>query len=190
MDAGMARGIAPGGRMDARLMAVPPVLAKGPPAAVLVPVILRNEPTLLFTRRSPHLSRHPGQISFPGGMAEPGDASLTATALRETAEETGITPDYVSVAGFLAAAATGTGYAILPVVGLVREGFSLKPEAEEVAEIFELPLAFFLDPRNQSSVEREWQGQTRRFPAYCWQGREIWGATAGIIADLAQRLTP
>ncbi len=190
MDAGMARGMAPGGRMDARLMTVPPVLAKGPPAAVLVPVILRSEPTLLFTRRSPSLSRHPGQISFPGGMAEPDDASLTATALRETAEETGITADFVSVAGFLAAATTGTGYAILPVVGLVREGFSLKPEADEVAEIFELPLAFFLDPQSRSTVEREWQGQVRRFPAYCREGREIWGATADIVADLAQRLAP
>ena len=98
-----------------------------------IPIIARAEPTVLFTRRTDHLSRHAGQVSFPGGRANADDSSLVATALRETHEEIGVTEEYISVAGFTDAHETGTGYAILPVVGVLREGFSVVPEVNEVA---------------------------------------------------------
>ena len=112
---------------------------------MLLPIIRRPDPTVLFTRRTEHLSRHAGQVSFPGGRAHESDRSLVETALRETAEEVGIAPAFVSVAGFLDPYETGTGFAILPVVGILHEGFALVPDANEVAEVFEVPLAFLLD---------------------------------------------
>ena len=117
------------------------------PAAVLLPLIIRHEPHVLLTQRTHHLTRHAGQVAFPGGRADAADVSLVETALRETQEETGIDPAFVTVAGFLDAYETGTGYAILPVVGILSEGFALSPHAAEVAEIFEVPLSFLLDPR-------------------------------------------
>jgi 8-oxo-dGTP pyrophosphatase MutT (NUDIX family) len=119
------------------------------PAAVLLPIIQREEPAMLFTRRTPHLARHAGQVSFPGGRADEGDADLTETALRETREETGITSDFVALAGFLDPYETGTGFAIVPVVGVVNEGFRLTPDPGEVDEVFEVPLSFLLDPANR-----------------------------------------
>ncbi|MGZ5933034.1 MAG: CoA pyrophosphatase, partial [Rhizomicrobium sp.] len=124
------------------------------PAAVLLPLVFRHEPHVLLTQRTHHLTRHAGQVAFPGGRADPGDISLVETALRETQEETGIEPAYVTIAGFLDAHETGTGYAILPVVGLLSEGFALSPHAAEVAEIFEVPLSFLLDPVNKKTQSR------------------------------------
>ena len=192
--------------LQARLIAVPPCLtptrsdydlnpnvrpaAARPlvPAAVLVPIVTRTEPTVLFTRRSTALKRHAGQVSFPGGRADPTDTSLTATALRELLEETGIDPAFVTVAGFLDPYETITGFAVLPVVGLVDPGFSLAPDAREVAAVFEVPLAFLLDPDNCRTEEVELQGRKRRFYAFQYQSHYIWGATAAMLKALAGRL--
>ncbi len=159
-------------------------------AAVLLPVILRplHGPSLLFTRRTDHLARHSGQVSFPGGRSEAHDLTPVETALRETMEETGIAPSFVTVAGYLDRYLTGTGFDIQPVVGLVAEGFVLKPDPQEVAEAFEVPLSFLRDPANRRRETRVIGGRERRFHAFTWQGHEIWGATAAIVVDLAQRL--
>jgi 8-oxo-dGTP pyrophosphatase MutT (NUDIX family) len=159
------------------------------PASVLLPIVARAEPTMLFTRRSEHLRRHAGQVSFPGGGAQDGDASLVDTALRELAEETGIAADFVSVEGFLDVYETVTGYAVLPVVGLLREGFALKPDANEVAHVFEVKLAFFLDPANCREHVLEWKGGMRRVYAFEAETHYIWGATASMLVNLAQRLS-
>lgn len=158
------------------------------PAAVLLPIIARKEPSVLFTRRTPHLSRHAGQVSFPGGRVHEDDLSLVETALRETREETGIEPRFVSVAGFLDPYETGTGYAILPVVGMLEEGFSLLPDPNEVAEIFEVPLEFLLAPENRQRHAREWQGRKREYYAYQYREHYIWGATAAILVNFTERL--
>jgi 8-oxo-dGTP pyrophosphatase MutT (NUDIX family) len=160
------------------------------PAAVLLPIVQRDEPTILFTRRTEHLSRHPGQVSFPGGRAQDDDRSLVDTALRETHEEIGVTSDFVSVAGFLDAYETGTGYAILPVVGLLKQGFAVVPEVNEVAEIFEVPLAFLLDPASRQIRFGEWQGRKREFYAFEYGGHYIWGATAAILVNFRDRFAP
>ena len=162
-------------------------------AAVLIPVIARpsspkREPTLLFTRRTETLSRHSGQVSFPGGRRDPGDVSPVATALRETLEETGIAPAFVGVAGFLPRYRTGTGFNILPVVGVLGEGFALAPDPREVAEIFEVPLAFFLDPANRRQESRQMGGALRQFYAFRPEPHYIWGATAAILNDFVTRL--
>ena len=158
------------------------------PAAVLVGIVQRNEPTLLFTERTAHLPRHAGQISFPGGRAHEGDVSLVQTALRETEEETGITADFVTVAGFLDPHTIGSGYAILPVVGLLRPGFTLAPDSNEVANVFEVPLAFLLDPANVRRETREFNGHTRSFYAITYEDRYIWGATAAMLVNFFERL--
>ena len=197
------------GALRARLLAQPPSLPLKPtrsdydlnpsaralaprelvPAAVLLPVVARAEPSVLFTKRSEQLRRHAGQVSFPGGGAQDGDASLVDTALRELTEETGIAADFVSVEGFLEVYETVTGYAILPVVGLLREGFALVTDAAEVAHVFEAPLAFFLDPANRQEHVLEWKGGMRRVYAFEVETHYIWGATASILVDLAQRLS-
>lgn len=157
------------------------------PAAVLLPIVQRDEPTILFTRRTEHLSRHAGQVSFPGGRAHVEDRSLVETALRETREEIGVTAEFISIAGFLDPHETGTGYAILPVVGLLREGFTVAPEANEVAEVFEVPLGFLLDPANHERRTGEWQGRRRDFYAFTYNGHYIWGATAAILVNFRDR---
>ena len=157
-------------------------------AAVLLPVIQRHEPVLLFTRRTMRLARHSGQVSFPGGRSEAQDLSPVETALRETFEETGIAPGFVTVAGYLDRYLTGTGFDIQPVVGLVAEGFALAPDASEVAAMFEVPLAFLLDPANRRREARMIAGRERRFYAFRYQDHEIWGATAAIIVNLADHL--
>jgi 8-oxo-dGTP pyrophosphatase MutT (NUDIX family) len=196
------------GALRPRLLAEPPLLPLSPrrgdydlnpgtrpegarvlrPAAVLLPIVCRSVPTVLFTRRTPHLARHAGQVSFPGGRVEDGDLSLVETALRETAEETGITAGFVSVAGFLEPYETGTGFAILPVVGLLSEGFPLVPNPAEVAEIFEVPLDFLLDPANRERHAADWQGRRREYYAFEYEGHTIWGATAAILVDFAERM--
>jgi 8-oxo-dGTP pyrophosphatase MutT (NUDIX family) len=159
-------------------------------ASVLLPIVARPDmpPTVLFTRRTETLARHSGQVSFPGGRSEAGDLSPVETALRETFEETGIAPGFVTVAGYLGRYLTGTGFDIQPVVGVLAEGFALVPDPREVAEIFEVPLAFLLDPANRRRDVREIGGRQRRFYAFTYKEHEIWGATAAIVVNLAQRL--
>src|SRR6201996_7456347 len=171
-------------------MDLAPQAAPAPPvkAAVLLPIVLRDEPMLLFTRRTASLARHSGQVSFPGGRAEDGDLSPVETALRETFEETGIDPGHVTLAGYLDRYLTGTGFDIQPVVGVLAPGFALKPDPREVAQVFEVPLAFLLDPANRRRESRQIEGRERRFHAITWQEHEIWGATAAIIVDLVSRL--
>lgn len=158
------------------------------PAAVLVPIVARPEPTVLFTKRAEHLTRHPGQVSFPGGVAELEDASLTATALRELEEETGITAKYVSVAGYLEPYETVSGFAVLPVVGLLSEGFALRADEGEVESIFEVPLSFLLHPASLQEERREFKGISRRVYAFQHGSHNIWGATASILVNLRERL--
>jgi 8-oxo-dGTP pyrophosphatase MutT (NUDIX family) len=157
-------------------------------AAVLLPLVPGPEPSLLLTRRTEQLARHSGQVSFPGGRAEPADLSPIETALRETMEETGIAPGFVTVAGYLDRYLTGSGFDIQPVVGVLAEGFALTPDAREVAEIFQVPLSFLMDPANRRRETRMWQGRRRSFYAYQWGGHEIWGATAAIIVRLADHI--
>lgn len=157
-------------------------------AAVLLPLIQRDEPMLLLTRRTESLARHSGQVSFPGGRSEPDDLTPIETALRETFEETGIAPGFVSVAGYLDRYLTGTGFDIQPVVGFVGEGFALAPDIREVAATFEVPLAFLLDPANRRREARAFAGRERRFYTFTYEDHEIWGATAAIIVNLAEYL--
>lgn len=157
-------------------------------AAVLVPIVEHAEgPTVLLTRRTDHLAHHPGQISFPGGRVEEQDADLVETALRETEEEIGVDRCHVDVLGFLDAYETGTGYHVTPVVGLIRPGFTLTPDPFEVAEVFEVPLAFLLDPANHQRHSREHDGRQRHFYAMPYGDYYIWGATAGMLMNFYRR---
>jgi 8-oxo-dGTP pyrophosphatase MutT (NUDIX family) len=159
-------------------------------ASVLVPIVLREaEPTVLFTRRTAHLKNHSGQISFPGGRAEPEDPSPEHTALRETFEEIGLAAERVELLGRLGDYHTRTGYRITPVIGLVTPPFELSPDGHEVDEVFEVPLAFLLDPANHQRHAREFQGETRQFFAISWRDYYIWGATAGMLVNLQRRLS-
>jgi 8-oxo-dGTP pyrophosphatase MutT (NUDIX family) len=127
-------------------------------------------------------------VSFPGGRVHEDDLSLVETALRETQEETGITAGFVTVTGFLDSYETGTGYAILPVVGLLSEGFELLPDPNEVDEVFELPLDFLLDPRNRERRSMEWRDRQREFYAFTYGPHYVWGATAGILVNFVDRV--
>ena len=159
------------------------------PAAVLVPIVLRAELTVLLTQRSPDLRSHAGQISFPGGRVDPEDSGSLACALREAQEEIGLLPGYIEPLGYLDSYRTGTGFQIVPVVGLVRPGFTLVLDPVEVAEAFEVPLRFLMDPANHLKDSREWRGGRRRFfYAIPYEQRYIWGATAGMLKDMHQRL--
>ncbi len=166
------------------------VLTRPPtPAAVLVPLVMRDEaPSVLLTRRTDHLHHHPGQISFPGGRVEAGDRSPVHTALRETEEEIGLADRHVELLGALPDYLTGTGFRVTPVVGLVHPPFDLRLDAFEVAEAFEVPLAHFLDPRNHEEHSIMHEGRLRRFHAMPYHGYFIWGATAGIIMSLYRLL--
>lgn len=167
-----------------------PEIAQAPlaPAAVLIPVVARPELTVLLTQRTDSLKRHAGQIAFPGGRMEPTDRDPTATALREAHEEIGLDPSFVETLGYLDAYRTGTGFRIFPVVSLVREGFALTLDAREVADAFEVPLAFLMDEANHRTETRFWRGQERRFYAMPFGQRYIWGATAGIMRNMHKRL--
>lgn len=159
------------------------------PAAVLVPVVARPESlTVLLTRRTEHLHHHPGQISFPGGRVEETDLTPVMTALRETEEEIGLDPDRVELLGELPQYCTGTGFRVTPVVGLVHPPFDLKLDAFEVAEAFEVPLAFLLDPANHKRHRAEHGGKLREYHAMPWHGYYIWGATAGMLVSLYRML--
>jgi 8-oxo-dGTP pyrophosphatase MutT (NUDIX family) len=159
------------------------------PASVLVPIVARSEAlTVIFTQRAAHLKDHSGQVSFPGGRAAPGDATPEATALRETREEIGLDSARVEVLGRLGEYHTRTGYRITPVVGFVTPPFELRADASEVEEIFEVPLAFLLDPANHQRHSREWQGERRFFFLMQYGRHTIWGATAGMLVNLSRQL--
>jgi len=159
------------------------------PAAVLVPLIDRAEGmSVLLTQRTAHLSAHAGQIAFPGGRVEPGDSDAVAAALRETEEEIGLLRERVTLVGRLDTYVTGTGFEITPVVGLVSTPFSLSVDPFEVADVFEVPLSFVLDPNNHRRTERIFEERRRVFFVLPYQGRNIWGATAGMLVNLAEVL--
>jgi len=159
------------------------------PAAVLVGLVEREHGlSVLLTRRSDTLRRHTGQIALPGGRQDPGETPWQ-TALREAEEEIGLHPSFVSVAGLSTPYRTGTGYLITPVVGFVAQGFTLTPNPHEVADIFETPFGFLMDPGNHEEHERELPtGERRRFYAMTHENRFIWGATAGMLRALYDRL--
>ncbi len=162
-------------------------------AAVLVP-ILDHGPnhgfglTVLFTRRTETLSSHAGQVSFPGGRIDPGDASPSAAALREAHEEIGLPASQVDLIGTLPTYHTGSGYRIQPVVGLVTPDFSRTPQPAEVAEIFELSLIDVLNPENHQIETRTWKDMDIRFYVIPVGGQRVWGATAAILVSLSRQL--
>ena len=164
------------------------------PASVLIPIVARGvadaaDLTVIFTQRAAHLKDHSGQVSFPGGRVAAGDRSPEATALRESREEIGLESARVEVIGRMGDYHTRTGYRITPVVGIVTPPFELRAAAGEVDEIFEVPLAFLLDPANHQRHSREWQGSLRWFFAIPYQRHYRWGATAGMLVNLSQHLS-
>ena len=160
------------------------------PASVLVPIVQRpQELSVLFTRRTAHLRDHSGQISFPGGRAEPHDASPEATALREAEEEIGLQPQRIEVLGKLSDYHTRTDFRVTPVVGLVAPGFELRLDAREVEEVFEVPLSFLLDPAHHERHWREFRGRRVHYFAIPYRDYYIWGATAGMLVNFYRFLT-
>jgi 8-oxo-dGTP pyrophosphatase MutT (NUDIX family) len=160
------------------------------PAAVLVGLVQRESGfSVLLTRRADTLRSHTGQVAFPGGRSDPGETPWE-TALREAHEEIGLDPALVELAGLSTPFRTaGTGFQITPVVGFIEPGFSLTPNPDEVADIFETPFGFLMDPANLEQQERETPaGDRRRFYAATWEGQYIWGATAGMLRALYDRL--
>jgi 8-oxo-dGTP pyrophosphatase MutT (NUDIX family) len=158
------------------------------PAAVLVPIVDHAEPTVLLTQRAQHLPDHPGQVSFPGGKIDQGDASPLHSALREAEEEIGLDRAHVAPVGYLNLYMTTLGYRIVPVVARVKPGFKLKLNTGEVDETFEVPLSFLMDLSNMQQHARDWQGVTRRYYAITFGERIIWGVTAGILRNLYDRI--
>jgi 8-oxo-dGTP pyrophosphatase MutT (NUDIX family) len=158
------------------------------PAAVLVPIMLRDELTVMLTERSHDMPSHPGQISFPGGKMEAYDATPIDCALREAREEIGLAAEFVEPLGYLDSYRTGTGFQISPVVALVRPGFTTVIDPREVLDVFEVPLAFLMDEANHQKHARPWRGRQRSYYAMPYQGRYIWGATAGMLKNLHQKL--
>lgn len=158
-------------------------------AAVLFPIVLRDTGhTVLLTQRTAHLRDHAGQVSFPGGRVEAEDLSPIHTALRETEEEIGLSREHIRILGFLPEYRTGTGFRVTPVVGLVQPPFELQPDPFEVAEVFEVPLAFLLDPANHQRHSIHHRGALRNYFAMPYGDYFIWGATAGMIRSLTERL--
>jgi len=158
------------------------------PAAVLIPVVMGAVPGVLLTKRTGHLSRHAGQVCFPGGRIDPCDVDAETAALREAFEEIGLDPGRVEVLGRLADYITGTGYRITPVLGLIPPGLPLQASPDEVEAVFELPLDVLLDPAAPRRQQREWRGRLREYWVWPHPDHCIWGATAAILVHLAQRL--
>ena len=158
------------------------------PAAVLIPIVDHPEPTVLLTQRSPHLADHAGQIAFPGGKIEVVDATPRDTALREAEEEIGLNRRFVEPLGYLGVYGTSFGFRILPTVALVKPGFSLKINHSEVDDTFEVPLSFLMNPQNHQIHSKEFRGMERSYYAMPFAERYIWGATAGILRVLYERI--
>ena len=158
------------------------------PAAVLIPVVERDEPTVLLTQRSPNLSSHAGQISFPGGKIDVTDKSPLDAALREAHEEVGLEGRFIEPVGYLDLYATGLGFRILPTLARVRPGFDLHVNPAEVDDAFEVPLSFLMNPENHQIHSREFRGMERSYYAMPFAERYIWGATAGILRVLYERI--
>jgi 8-oxo-dGTP pyrophosphatase MutT (NUDIX family) len=158
------------------------------PAAVLIPVIEREAPTVLFTIRTQELASHAGQVAFPGGKIDPGDESPAAAALREACEEIGLAPSLIEPIGYLDLYLTFSGFRILPTVARVRPDFTLTLNPREVTETFEVPLDFLMTPENHQRRSREWKGIEREYYAVPFGDRYIWGITAGIVHNLYDRI--
>jgi 8-oxo-dGTP pyrophosphatase MutT (NUDIX family) len=165
------------------ILDVPPV-----PAAVLVPVILGSDPSILLTKRNAHLNSHGGQVSFPGGRIDASDADAEAAALREAEEEIALDPSRVEVIGRLADYVTGTGFRITPVLGLLPPGLVLRPSPREVEAVFELPIGVLLDPAAPHRQRHNVRGHWREYWVWPHPDHYIWGATAAILVHLAQKL--
>ena len=157
-------------------------------AAVLVPIVMREELMLLLTQRPSTMPTHAGQIAFPGGKVEASDADHATAALREAHEEIGLEPKFIEPLGFLDMYRTGTGFNVAPLVALIRPDFTLRLDSREVADAFEVPLSFLLDEANHQKLSRPWRGRDRHYYAMPYGERYIWGATAGMIKNLHQRL--
>jgi 8-oxo-dGTP pyrophosphatase MutT (NUDIX family) len=158
------------------------------PAAVLVPVVDHPEPTVLLTQRSAHLNDHAGQISFPGGKIDATDASPLDTALREAEEEIGLSREFIDPIGYLDLYGTSFGFRILPAVARIKPGFKLRINQSEVDDVFEVPLAFLMNPVNHQTHSKEFRGIERSYYAMPYEERYIWGATAGILRVLYERI--
>lgn len=163
-------------------------------AAVLVPLVMRDELSLLLTQRGQHLSSHSGQIAFPGGRCDDTDTDVVHTALREAQEEVGLAPDFVEVLGTLPVYVTGSAYRVTPVVALVRPGFTLQPNPDEVADVFEVPLPFLMNPAHHRRHQAQMSDGHRQWLSMPWTGEEarerfIWGATAGMLRNLYRFLS-
>jgi 8-oxo-dGTP pyrophosphatase MutT (NUDIX family) len=167
------------------LESAPPFAA----AAVLVAVTDRAEPGVILTQRTETLRKHPGQVAFPGGRIDPGDGGAVGAALREAWEEIGLSPEAVEVIGAIDRYHTGTGFDVTPVLGVVAPDLRYVRQEAEVADVFEVPLAFLLDPANHKPGEAMWKGRVRHYHQIDWQGRHIWGATAAMVVNLSRRLT-
>jgi 8-oxo-dGTP pyrophosphatase MutT (NUDIX family) len=176
---------------DFSLNGVVPLPENWRPAAVLVPLVNRAPGvTVLLTQRTQDMPSHAGQISFPGGGRRAGDADATATALRETEEEVGVTRRFIDVVGAIDLYRTGTGFEITPVVGILTPGFTPQADPREVADVFEVPLDHFLDEKNHRIDSRKVaEGRERRYYAMPYGERYIWGATAGMLKNLQFILT-
>ncbi|WP_420144897.1 CoA pyrophosphatase [Sphingobium sp.] len=158
------------------------------PAAVLVAITDRPEPGLILTERATTLRKHAGQIAFPGGRVDAGDADEIAGALREAQEEIALSPDEVQIVGTSDRYSTFTGFDIVPVLGVIPPDLPLQAQEGEVADWFELPLAYALNPANRARRAFEFAGATRHYYEIIWEGRRIWGITAAILVNLSRRL--
>jgi 8-oxo-dGTP pyrophosphatase MutT (NUDIX family) len=158
-------------------------------AAVLIPITDRSDPGVILTQRPDFLRSHAGQVAFPGGKVDEADADEIAAALREADEELAISPHHVNVIGITDIYYARSGFRITPVVGIIPPDLDLKPNPEEVEDWFEVPLSFLMDPKNAVQKTGIWMGQERVYYDIDWQGRRIWGVTAGIITNLIRRLT-
>ena len=187
----LARDSAGSSDFDLNPDVVLPAGRKLRPAGVLVPVeIIAGIPHILLTKRASHLKHHPGQIAFPGGKQDDGDADVEATALREAREEIGLPEGHVRVLGRLPSHETVTNFTVTPVVGVIERDFEIRPEPGEVEEVFRVPLAHVTDPARFAIEGRRWRGQRRHYYTVPFGPYYIWGATARILRGLAERMQP